>query len=72
MIISSNIGHVPPVPYSAAAPCSPAASVGVRTPPFDVSSTSHYHNSFQGQHKMDKRASIVHQVEYYFRYFSKA
>ncbi|XP_039132511.1 la-related protein 1A-like [Dioscorea cayenensis subsp. rotundata] len=59
-------GHVPPVPYSAAAPCSPAASVGVRTPPFDVSSTSHYHNSFQGQHKMDKRASIVHQVEYYF------
>ncbi|KAH7672329.1 ArsR-like helix-turn-helix domain-containing protein [Dioscorea alata] len=59
-------GHVPPVPYPAAAPCSPAASVGVWTPPFDVSSTSHYHNSFQGQHKMDKRAPIVHQVEYYF------
>ncbi|KAH7672339.1 ArsR-like helix-turn-helix domain-containing protein [Dioscorea alata] len=59
-------GHAPPVPYSAAAPYSPAASVGVRTPPFDVSSTSHYHNSFQGQHKMDKRASIVRQVEYYF------
>lgn len=72
MIISSNIGHVPPVPYSAAAPCSPAASVGVRTPPFDLSSASHYHNSFQGQHKVDKRASIVHQVEYYFRYFSEA
>ncbi|KAM0941055.1 putative la-type HTH domain, winged helix-like DNA-binding domain superfamily [Dioscorea sansibarensis] len=59
-------GHVPPVPCSPAVPYSPAAPVDVWTPPFYVSSTSRYRNSFQGQHQMDKRASIAHQVEYYF------